>query len=246
MRKTIFLLALTGMIGSVHAQREITDPKATEQWGPVPAVVTPGKGNQPPSDAVILLGNNGDLSLWESVKDGEVPWDLEDGVLTVKPGSGAIRSRLYFGDCQVHIEWRTPATVEGTGQGRGNSGVFFMERYEVQVLDNYNNRTYANGQAGSVYKQHIPLVNACRPPGEWQEYDIIWTAPRFNEDGSLKKPAFITVFHNGILIQNHAEIRGTTAFIGEHQYNAHPERLPLMLQDHNNPVSYRNIWIRDL
>lgn len=246
MKKTIVLILTIFLAWPVMAQQEITDPLATEKWGPVPAKVTPGEGTQPPSDAVVLLGPESDLSLWESAKGGEVPWEFDNGVLTVKKKTGAIRTRLYFGDCQLHVEWRTPEKIEGNGQGRGNSGVFLMERYEVQVLDSYNNRTYSNGQAASIYKQHIPMVNACRPPGEWQAYDIIWKAPVFNDDGSVKKPANITVLHNGVLVQNHVEIRGTTSFIGKQIYTVHPERLPLMLQDHNNPVSYRNIWIREL
>jgi len=146
----------------------------------------------------------------------------------------------------LHVEWRTPSTIEGEGQGRGNSGIFLMGLYELQVLDNYNNRTYANGQAGSIYKQHIPLVNACLKPGEWQEYDIIFTAPLFKEDGSLASPARFTVLQNGVLVQNNVELKGPTVYIGQPAYKAHAAKLPLSLQDHGNPTSFRNIWVREL
>ncbi len=231
---------------TLSAQQQFTDPKATEQWKPVPEDVTPGQGTAPPSDAIILLGNDTSLSMWESAKNEKVRWHYDNGILTVRKKTGDIRTRKAFGDCQLHIEWRSPQEVSGRGQGRGNSGVYLMERYEVQVLDSYNNPTYSNGQAASIYKQHIPLVNACLPPGEWQTYDIIWKAPSFHPDGSLKAPAYITVLHNGVLVQNHVKIKGTTKFIGAPSYQTHPEQLPLMLQDHGNPVSYRNIWIREL
>lgn len=246
MKKYLVSVACLVTAITVGAQEKITDPKATEKWSPVPVVVTPGEQNAPPSDAIVLLGEGEDLSMWESADGGDVKWDINDGVLTVKKKTGAIVTRNYFGDCQLHVEWRSPAQVKGDGQGRGNSGVFLMTKYEVQVLDSYNNRTYSNGQAASIYKQHIPLVNACRPPGEWQTYDIIWKAPVFCEDGEVKEPAFITVIHNGVLVQNHVEIKGTTDFIGIQTYKPHAERLPILLQDHNNPVSYRNIWIREL
>ncbi|MEX0986039.1 MAG: DUF1080 domain-containing protein [Bacteroidales bacterium] len=246
MKRCSFILAGLLLFPILTAQEKITDPKATEKWSPVPVVVTPADGTKPPSDAIILLGESNDLSMWRSEKGGNVTWDIRGGILTVKKGAGGIETRNYFGDCQLHIEWRTPEEIKGEGQGRGNSGVFLMGRYEVQVLDSYNNRTYSNGQAASIYKQHIPLVNACLPPGEWQTYDIIWKAPKFNEDGSLKKPAFITVIHNGVLVQNHVEIKGTTDFIGIQSYSTHQERLPIFLQDHGNPVSFRNIWIREL
>ncbi|HJS73197.1 MAG TPA: DUF1080 domain-containing protein [Vicinamibacteria bacterium] len=216
------------------------DPKATEVWAPVPAVVRPGSGAAPPSDAVVLFDGES-LAEWRDPK-----WKLEDGAVTVVAGTGSLVSRREFGDVQLHIEWRTPAKVEGEGQGRGNSGVFLMERYEVQVLDSYENETYVNGQAGSIYKQHVPLVNASRGPGEWQSYDIVFVAPRFRPDGALERPGTFTVFHNGVLIQNHVEVKGTTTNVGEPVYKAHPQKAPLALQDHQNPVSYRNIWVREL
>lgn len=220
-------------------------PEDTEVWEPEPPVVMPGEGTEPPSDAVVLFDGTG-LDRWESVDGGPARWTVADGVVTVAGGTGDIRTREGFGDVQLHIEWRTPAEVAGEGQGRGNSGVFLMGRYELQVLDSWRNRTYSNGQAGSIYKQHMPLVNASRPPGEWQTYDIVFEAPRFDTDGGLRRPAFMTVFHNGVLIQNHAELAGPTLYTGVPAYEAHADRLPLMLQDHGNPVSYRNIWLREL
>lgn len=246
MKKTILIGGFLGIAFCLNAQEEITDPKATEKWSPEPVVVTPGEGTSAPSDAIVLLGKETGLSMWQGNEGGEVKWEFNDGVLTVKKKAGPINTRNYFGDCQLHVEWRTPLEVVGSGQGRGNSGIFLMQHYEVQVLDSYNNRTYSNGQAASIYKQYIPLVNACKPPGEWQTYDIIWKAPNFNDDGSLNQPAYITVIQNGVLVQNHVEIKGSTSYIGKPSYEAHDERLPIMLQDHGNPVSYRNIWIREL
>jgi hypothetical protein len=227
------------------AQEATGDPKLTEVWEPVPPKITPGDGMAPPSDAVVLFGGE-DLSAWRHQDGSAANWSVADGAFTVVKGAGDIRTKQGFGDCQLHIEWRAPQEVEGEGQGRGNSGVYLQGRYEVQVLDSYENPTYANGQAGSLYKQHIPLVNACREPGEWQSYDIVFTAPRFNDDGSVKRPAYVTVLHNGVLIQNHVELLGPTVYIGEPKYEKHEPKQPLMLQDHGNPVSYRNIWIREL
>ncbi len=227
-------------------QRRLEASRKTEVWEPVPPVVTPGLWTLPPSDAIVLFDGSG-LDQWESVDGGPAPWQVTEGVLVVKAGTGDIQTRMAFGDVQLHIEWKTPVDTAGReGQARGNSGVFLMGLYEVQVLDSYRNRTYSNGQAGAIYKQHIPLVNACRPPGEWQSYDIIFTAPRFGADGSVEQPAFFTVFHNGVLIHNHVEVKGPTVWIGEPKYAPHPDKLPLRLQDHGNPVAYRNIWIRPL
>jgi hypothetical protein len=245
MKRNHFVLLILGILytGEIFAQQP--RPQDTEVWEPVPEVITPGVENAPPSDAIILFSGM-DLSSWESYSGNSAPWEVSDGVMTVEPHSGGIQTKQSFGDCQLHIEWRTPEIIVGEGQGRGNSGIFLMGRYEVQVLDSYNNLTYPNGQAGSIYKQHIPLVNACRAPGEWQSYDIIFTAPVFNEDGTVKKPARATVLHNGVLIQNNVKIQGSTVYIGEPEYESHPDQLPLSLQDHGNPVSYRNIWIREL
>ncbi len=220
-------------------------PEETEDWSRKPEKVTPGMGTKPPSDAIILYSGSGDLDNWIHEGGEKAKWKAED-IITIVPKSGGIKTKKSFGDMQLHVEWRSPEVIEGEGQGRGNSGVYMMGKYEVQVLDSYDSETYYNGQAGSIYKQHIPLVNACLPPGEWQVYDIIFTAPRFFDNGTLKSPAFITVIHNGILIQNHVELIGSTAFIGKPAYNPHPEKLPLLLQDHGNPVSFRNIWVREL
>ena len=217
----------------------------TEVWEPVPEVVTPGRNGAAPSDAIVLFDGS-DLSEWAAEEGGDATWRVEDGSMTVVRGSGSIVSRRVFGDVQLHIEWRSPAEVRGEGQGRGNSGVYFMELYEIQVLDSYENSTYSNGQAGAIYKQYIPLVNASRAPGEWQSYDIVFIAPRFNPDGTLLSPARMTAFHNGVLIQNHVELKGPTEWIGEPEYEAHADRAPILLQDHGNPVSYRNIWVREL
>lgn len=213
-------------------------------WEPVPLVITPGNMTSPPSDAIILLdGTN--LDEWESTKAGNAKWKLEDDGMSVVPGTGSIKTIKSFGNCQLHIEWRSPAVVKGDSQDRGNSGIFLQGRYELQVLDSYNSKTYVNGQAGSIYKQYIPLVNACRPPGEWQTYDIIFKAPVFKENGDLLSPGYFTVLQNGVLIQNHVELKGNTAHGGKPSYEKHG-KLPISLQDHGSTVSYRNIWIREL
>lgn len=227
-------------------------PEQTEYYSPVPSVVTPGKTNsQPPSDAIVLFdGKN--LNSWESAQDkSPARWTVHEGIMTVKPGTGNIRTKQKFMDYQLHLEWRTPAKVTGTGQGRGNSGLFLASEgsgdagYELQVLDSYKSSTYVNGQAGSIYKQYPPLVNACRPPGVWQTYDVIWTAPRFNEDGSLKSPARVTAFQNGVLIQNNVILKGVTLYIGHPFYSKHGPS-PIKLQDHHCLDSFRNIWVRPL
>ncbi|MEM7479135.1 MAG: DUF1080 domain-containing protein [Planctomycetota bacterium] len=205
-----------------------------------PPVIKPGASDSAaPSDAIVLF-NGKDLKNW---KNGE-RWTVKEGL--VYAGKGKITSMDEFGDCQIHIEWSSPIEVKGNGQGRGNSGIFMMGIYELQVLDSYNNPTYFDGQAGAIYKQRPPMVNAMRPPGEWNSYDIIWTAPRFNEDGSLKSPAFITAMHNGVLIQNHFELLGDTPFNRPPQYKKHGETGPISIQDHGNPVRFRNIWVRPL
>lgn len=229
-------------------------PEDTEAWSPVPPVVRPGATNdQPPSDAVVLFdGRN--LDEWVAKDGSPAGWTVANGVMTVNKQAGDVRTRRTFTDYQLHIEWRIPENITGSGQARGNSGVYLAstennsEGYELQVLDSYNNSTYVNGQAGALYKQHPPLVNAMRPPGQWQVYDIVWTAPRFNRDGSLRSPGYVTAFHNGVLIQNHAELRGKTLYIGKPSYRAHGAS-PILLQSHGDPsepISYRNIWLRPL
>jgi hypothetical protein len=241
LKSVTFLFLIISM--TMQAQRR--DNEVTDVWEPVPPVVTPGVATAPPSDAIVLFdGTN--LNNWINRDGNAAQWDVKDGAMTVKPGTGDISTKQGFGDIQLHIEWRTPTLVKGEGQGRGNSGIFLMGRYEVQVLDNYNNATYPNGQAGSIYKQHIPLVNACKAPGEWQTYDIIFTAPRFNEKGRVSHPARITVIQNGVVVQNNIEIWGSTEFIGLPQYKQHSMKEPLKLQDHGDLVSFRNIWVREL
>ncbi len=236
---TIFTLFF---LGNIYSQ---SDPKLTEVWDPVPELVVSAENGAPPSDALVLFdGNN--LDEWTNENGDAAGWDINKGVLSIKPGNGLIKTKKSFADCQLHLEWRTPSEIKGEGQGRGNSGIFLQSRYEVQILDSYNNLTYSNGQAGAVYKQQVPLVNASRKPGEWQVYDIIYTAPRFNVDSTLKTKAYVTVLHNGLLVQNHAEILGITTFIGQPKYEKHFFKQPLSLQDHGNPVSFRNIWIREI
>ena len=215
----------------------------------VPEVVDPGtpstqqQPGQPPSDAVVLS----DLSVWESVQGGEAPWNEGDGYFETVEGAGYIQTKEAFGDVQLHIEWAAPATVVGESQGRGNSGLFFGGgRYEVQILDSYDNWTYPDGQASAIYGQYPPLVNAMNPPGTWNTYDVIFRRPRFDADGSVITPATITVFHNGVLTQDHRELVGPTAYRQRPPYEVHDAEQPIQLQDHGNPVRFRNIWVREL
>jgi hypothetical protein len=251
------LLALT-LTASLSAQQPTAPkPEDTEVWSPVPKVVTPGAtAAQPPSDAIVLFdGKN--LDEWVSAQDKTpAQWNVAAGIMTVKkaPGVGNIETRRAFRNYQLHLEWRIPESITGSGQARGNSGVFLAstgpgdDGYELQVLDSYNNATYVNGQAASIYKQSAPLVNANRKPGEWQSYDVLWTAPTFNTDGSLKTPAFVTVFFNGVLVQNHFQLQGQTLYIGKPFYKPY-DRAPIKLQahgDHSEPIAFRNIWVREL
>lgn len=229
------------------AQEQEMRPEETEVWEPVPPKVDPGGLNQvtPSSDAVILFDGN-DFDQWETADGNRPKWNLEDDHMTVVGGSGGIQTKQGFGSVQLHIEWRSPEEIEGEGQGRGNSGVFLQGRYEVQVLDSYENKTYVNGMAGSIYKQHIPMANAAREPGEWQSYDIIYIAPVFDDNGNVESPARVTLFWNGVLVQHDVELKGGTVYIGEPGYEVHSNKEPIMLQDHSNPVSFRNIWVREL
>jgi hypothetical protein len=231
-------------------------PEETEVWTPVPPVVTPGPyvNTAPPSDALVLFdGKN--LDEWVMIRDkSPAKWTLGDGVMTVNKAAGGIETKRQFTDYQMHIEWRVPRGTTQTGQSRGNSGIFLASTgagdtgYELQVLDSYENKTYVNGQAASIYKQSPPLVNAMRPQGEWNVYDIVWTAPRFNADGSVKSPARVTVLHNGVLVQNDYTLKGHTPYIGLPEYKPHGPA-PIKLQSHGDPsppISFQNIWIRPL
>jgi len=255
MKRIVCLLSMA-IIVSMNVRAQSGDPKLTEVWTPVPKIVTPGAtNNDAPSDAVILFGGK-NLDEWVSVKDPKNPaeWTVADGVITVNKSKGNIQTKRAFIDYQLHIEWKIPANITGSGQARGNSGVFLAstgpgdDGYEMQVLDCYNNTTYVNGQTASIYKQSIPLANACKKPGEWQTYDIIWTAPRFNDDGTLKSPARVTALHNGVLVENNYELKGVTKYIGSPEYKKHGAS-PIKLQAHGDPsepISYRNIWVREL
>jgi hypothetical protein len=248
---TLLLLA-----SSLVAQVPVTSPTKpadTEVWKPVPVVVTPGRTNaDPPSDAIVLFDGTG-LDDWAAASDGSAAkWVVANGVVTVNKRAGDIRTKRSFTNYQLHIEWRIPENITGASQERGNSGVFLASTpvggYELQVLDSYDNATYVNGQAGSVYKQYPPLVNAMRKPGEWQTYDVIWTAPTFKPDGSLATPAYVTAFHNGVLVQDHVALKGVTKNTGLPEYKAHGAA-PILLQAHGDPsppISFRNIWLREL
>lgn len=251
MKIQILSFALLLMAVSVIAQTEgpmPMKPEMTEIWDPEVRIITPGETPaNAPSDAIVLFDGVDLASEWTNSDGGQPGWIVENGCVTVKKGTGTIKTKRVFNDFQLHIEWRSPSEVVGTSQGRGNSGIFLQERYEVQVLDNYENRTYRNGQAGSIYKQHPPLVNACKKPGEWQTYDIIYTAPRFNDDGTFFTPPAVTVLHNGVLVQNNSKMRGPTEYIGIPEYTVKKHGPgSIVLQDHGNPVSFRNIWIREL
>lgn len=260
---TLFLAIAIGILvlpGTFGCQGDKAMEKTSQAWErvnkwkihdpqrPQPPVVDPGPGGlpvPPPSDAIVLFDGK-DLSQWEDKNGRPACWKVENGYMEVVNKTGDIRTKHKFGDCQLHIEWAAPDKIEGIGQDRGNSGVYLMGLYEIQVLDCYKNQTYPDGMTAAVYGQYPPLVNACRPPGEWQTYDIVFHRPRFDADGSLTKPAAVTVFFNGILVQDNVELTGPTEHKKRPPYKAHADKLPLLLQDHGNPVRYRNIWIREL
>lgn len=244
---TFLLLFVSVFIVAQEESMEMI-PEMTEIWDPEVRVITPGETPaDAPSDAIILFDGVDLANEWTSRNGGKPDWIVEDGCVTVKGRTGDIKTKRVFEDFQLHIEWRTPAEVVGESQGRGNSGVFLQELYEVQVLDSYNNRTYRHGQAGGIYKQYAPLLNVSKGPGEWQVYDIIYTAPRFNNDGTYFTPPTVTVLQNGVLVQNNVKLRGPTEYVGIPEYfvEKHGPK-SISLQDHGNPVSYRNIWIREL
>jgi hypothetical protein len=252
--RTPVTLALGFTIAAATALRAAPDPNwlGHDRERPQPTVVDPGTSSsqeqpgKPPSDAIVLFDGK-DTTPWVAMDGSPTKWIARDGALECVPGSGYVRTLESFGDCQLHVEWASPATPHGDSQGRGNSGVFFgYDRYECQVLDSYQNWTYADGSAAAIYGQYPPLANVMRPPGQWETYDIIWTAPRFDAEGNLVSKARETVLHNGVLVQNNVELTGPTGWIGRVPYKAHPERLPIALQDHGNPVRYRNVWVREL
>jgi len=241
MKKVLFTSALIFFTFSLSAQMV---PEETEWYTPTPPQVIPANSaGAAPSDAIILF-NGKDLSMWKG-DQGDARWEVRNGEMIISPGTGSIMTRQHFGDVQLHIEFKSPAPEQHSGQGRGNSGIFLQSKYEVQVLDADNNKTYVNGMVGSIYKQQAPLVNAYTRNGEWQVYDIYWRSPRFGSDGMLESPAVITVVLNGILVQNNFVLKGNTPYIGFPTYTPHG-RLPLMLQDHGTEVAFRNIWIREL
>jgi hypothetical protein len=246
---TVFLMVVPAMMAFGQQVPTMSmKPEMTEIWDPEIKIVDPGSsyGNVP-SDAISLFNGKNLEEEWTNSKGEKPGWMVEKGIVTVVKGTGEIRTKRKFSSFQLHIEWRTPSEVVGESQGRGNSGIFLQELYEVQVLDNFNNRTYRNGQAGSIYKQYPPQVNVCRKPGEWQTYDIIYNAPVFKDDGTYNVPPKVTVLQNGVLVLNNVALRGPTEYIGIPEYFVKPHGPgSLVLQDHGNPVSYRNIWIREI
>jgi hypothetical protein len=252
--KTPSVSALGFIVASSAALLAEPDPNwlGHDRDRPQPTVVDPGTSSsqdqpgRPPSDATVLFDGS-DTSQWVSMNGSPTKWVVHNGAFECVPGSGYARTLQSFGDCQLHVEWTSPNPPHGNSQGRGNSGVFFgYDRYECQVLDSYENKTYADGSAAAIYGQYPPLVNAMRPPGQWETYDILWTAPRFARDGHVLSKARETVFHNGVLVQNNVELTGPTSWLERAPYKAHPERLPIALQDHGNPVRFRNLWVREL
>lgn len=242
-------LALTIFcVCSLHIFSQEIKPSATEDWTNKPAVVTPGKAGGAPSDAVTLFAKNEDIKNWLSEDGKNAGWEVNGDVLRIVKKSKSIITKKPFGSIQLHLEWATPDTVEDKSTSRGNSGILFMGLYELQIYESYqyNTRLYYNGIAGSIYKQFAPLVNACLPPQQWQVYDVIFEAPEFHPDKSLKRPAYITVIQNGVLVQNHVALKGPMVYAGYPSYTYHASKLPLMLQEHDSRVSFRNIWVREL
>lgn len=261
MGNMIFTAAAVALLGATPGTPVVqTTPQArpqdTEVWAPEVPVVTPGPATTvaPPSDALVLFDGK-DLREWVATKDkSPAQWTVADGVLTVRKGTGNIETRRKFRNYQLHLEWRVPSGITGEGQARGNSGLFLASTgdgdagYELQIMDSFRNKTYVNGRAGSIYKQYPPLANPIRAPGEWQSYDVVWTAPVFAADGSLTSPAYVTAFMNGVLVQDHVALKGETVYIGAPRYTAHGAA-PIKLEDHGDPsppISFRSIWVREL
>ena len=236
MRASIVIVSLFFLVSAITGA-QVKEYKSGVVW-PEPPVVSPGDATTAPSDAIVLFDGK-DMSAFE----GGDRWKIIDGEAAAS--GGGIRTKQSFGDCQLHLEFATPEEVKGSGQGRGNSGVYMMGKYEVQILDSFENTTYFDGQCGAVYKQQPPTVNASRGPGQWQTYDIIFTAPRFDDDSQIASPAYVTVLHNGVLIHNHFELQGGTSYVAPPKYTKHADKLPINIQFHGNPVRFRNIWIRD-
>ncbi len=234
---TCSLLVVTAIIVSVAASRQTDEYLSGIVW-PEPAIVDPGDSVRPPSDAVVLFDGKSMTAF-----EGGENWKVENGYAIVS--KNGVTTKQAFGDCQLHLEFATPAEVSGEGQARGNSGVYFMEKYELQILDSFESKTYFDGQCAAFYKQQPPTVNASRGPGKWQTYDVIFEAPRFADDGKLTRPAYATVLHNGVVVHNHFEIQGATFWDRAPAYEKHPDKLPLHIQDHGNPIKFRNIWIRE-
>ena len=247
MRMIVLVFVATAAMAAVHESREqaLAHWKIHDVTRPVPPVITPAAPGRAPSDATVLFDGR-DLSKWQSAKGGAARWKVVDGAMEVVPGTGEARTVQSFGDCQLHLEWAEPDPPHDKDQGRGNSGVYLMSRYELQVLDSYQNKTYADGQAGAIYGQFPPLVNASLPPGQWQTYDIVFHGTRFSSDGKLLRPARATVLQNGVLVQDNVELTGPTDHGRRPPYAPHAEKMPLLLQDHDQPVRFRNIWIREL
>jgi len=229
----------------------LTRWKISDRTRPQPTVITPATSSsqsapgKAPSDAIVLFDGTS-LSKWLDKKGAPAKWKVANGILEIAPGAGDIHTAQSFGDCQLHVEWAEPSPPRDKDQGRGNSGIYLMSTYELQVLDSYENKTYPDGQAGAIYAQTPPLVNACLPPGQWQSYDVVFHGPRFAADGKLLRPARITVLQNGVLVQDNTELTGPTDYMHRPPYKPHPEKMPLLLQDHDQPVHFRNIWIREL
>jgi len=247
-----FLIATTATSADEDSRRaDLTRWKISDRSRPAPAVISPATAStqqspgKAPSDASVLF-DGADLSKWQNNKGGPAKWKVANGAIEVAPGTGDIHTAQAFGDCQLHVEWAEPNPPHDKDQGRGNSGIYLMSNYELQVLDSFENKTYPDGQAGAVYAQTPPLVNACLPPGQWQTYDIVFHGPRFAADGKLLRPAHITVLQNGVLVQDNTELTGPTDYMKRPPYKPHAEKMPLLLQDHDQPVRFRNIWIREL